>query len=310
MHWQSVASYVALALTHLQWGNRKEAQRMVSLGLAAQQVDGERVPLIALRILQTRLLLATRQQERARASAAASHAAAGNRQPPHLISQWLTLIDAELELRAGNPASALGVLGSLEGTSSWGEGRLLAAQAHLELDESARAEDLLASVRDATPDSLGAGLGAVVEAWVLTALVADRHRAEHDAVAALTRALSLAEPEGIRQPFFTLGEARLPVLLRRQQQFAPHPTPFASQLVADLASSASSPGPPLLTQPLTHRELTVLAELATMASNAEIAAGMFVSVNTVKAHARGVYRKLEVPNRRQAVLRARELGLL
>ena len=47
-----------------------------------------------------------------------------------------------------------------------------------------------------------------------------------------------------------------------------------------------------------------------MLSNAEIAAEMFVSPNTVKTHLKHVYRKLDVADRRQAVRRGRELRLL
>jgi LuxR family maltose regulon positive regulatory protein len=47
-----------------------------------------------------------------------------------------------------------------------------------------------------------------------------------------------------------------------------------------------------------------------MMSNHEIASELFVSVNTVKTHLRSIYRKLGAADRREAVLRARELQLL
>jgi LuxR family maltose regulon positive regulatory protein len=47
-----------------------------------------------------------------------------------------------------------------------------------------------------------------------------------------------------------------------------------------------------------------------MMSNAEIADELFVSVNTVKVHLKSLYRKLGATNRRQAVARARALGLV
>jgi DNA-binding CsgD family transcriptional regulator len=68
-------------------------------------------------------------------------------------------------------------------------------------------------------------------------------------------------------------------------------------------------GRPLL-EPLSDREVVVLRFLPTMMSNAEIASEMFVSVNTVKTHLKHVYRKLDVSDRRAAVVRGRDLRLL
>jgi LuxR family maltose regulon positive regulatory protein len=61
---------------------------------------------------------------------------------------------------------------------------------------------------------------------------------------------------------------------------------------------------------LSGRERDVLQRLAQMMSTEEIAADLYVSVNTVKTHLKSVYRKLAVNRRNDAVRRARELGLL
>jgi LuxR family transcriptional regulator, maltose regulon positive regulatory protein len=61
---------------------------------------------------------------------------------------------------------------------------------------------------------------------------------------------------------------------------------------------------------LTPAELRVLGHLPTHLSLGEIAAELFVTRNTVKSQAVAVYRKLDVASRSDAVLRARELGLL
>ncbi|MCK6419161.1 MAG: response regulator transcription factor [Alphaproteobacteria bacterium] len=60
---------------------------------------------------------------------------------------------------------------------------------------------------------------------------------------------------------------------------------------------------------LTRREREVLSHLARGASNKEIANILGLQVVTVKLHVRGLCRKLDVKNRTQAALRARELGL-
>ena len=55
---------------------------------------------------------------------------------------------------------------------------------------------------------------------------------------------------------------------------------------------------------LTNRELDVLELMAEWLSNKEIAVRLNVSPETVKMHARNLYRKLEVGGRREAVLKA------
>ena len=76
--------------------------------------------------------------------------------------------------------------------------------------------------------------------------------------------------------------------------FAPTPRPDAEQLV----------------EPLTARELELLAYLPSRLTNSELAARCFVSVNTVKTHMAHIYRKLDASGRDAAIARARELGLL
>jgi DNA-binding NarL/FixJ family response regulator len=61
---------------------------------------------------------------------------------------------------------------------------------------------------------------------------------------------------------------------------------------------------------LTPRETQVLRLLARGRNNAEIAAELFVSRETVKTHVRNVLDKLAARDRTQAVVRAYELGLV
>jgi two-component system nitrate/nitrite response regulator NarL len=60
---------------------------------------------------------------------------------------------------------------------------------------------------------------------------------------------------------------------------------------------------------LTPRETEVLSHLMHGTSNKEIATTLGLQVVTVKLHVRGICRKLEVKNRTQAALKAREFGL-
>ena len=65
-----------------------------------------------------------------------------------------------------------------------------------------------------------------------------------------------------------------------------------------------------LREPLSESELRVLRYLPTNLRAPEIAAELFVSLNTIRTHMRNLYAKLGVHSRADAVKRARELGLL
>jgi DNA-binding NarL/FixJ family response regulator len=75
---------------------------------------------------------------------------------------------------------------------------------------------------------------------------------------------------------------------------------------------AASPARPVepLADPLSARELAVLRLLAAGRTNKEIAGELFVAEGTVKAHVAGVYRKLGVHSRAEAVSKAADQNLL
>ena len=66
----------------------------------------------------------------------------------------------------------------------------------------------------------------------------------------------------------------------------------------------------MIVEQLSTRERDVLRRVAEMLDTADIAAEMYISVNTVKTHLKSIFRKLGASDRREAVRRARQLNLL
>jgi DNA-binding CsgD family transcriptional regulator len=61
---------------------------------------------------------------------------------------------------------------------------------------------------------------------------------------------------------------------------------------------------------ISRRELEVLELMARGLSNREIAAELFVSLNTVKTHTSNLFEKLEARRRTMAIEKAKKLGLI
>lgn len=79
-----------------------------------------------------------------------------------------------------------------------------------------------------------------------------------------------------------------------------------SELGLEPQEAVAAPGE----NPLSQRELEVLQLIALGNSNLEIADLLFISLHTVKTHARRIHSKLGVERRTQAVAKAKSLGLM
>jgi len=155
----------------------------------------------------------------------------------------------------------------------------------------------------------GGRTGSVIEILIVQALA---RRAGDDvpgALGSLRRAVALAEPEGYVRVFADEGPPMAALLkLAAQRRDA---SPYLRRLLAATVTDAARPpeDQPLI-EPLSERELDVLRFLESELDGPDIASELGLSVATVRTHSRNIYAKLGVNNRRAAVRRANELGLL
>jgi LuxR family maltose regulon positive regulatory protein len=149
----------------------------------------------------------------------------------------------------------------------------------------------------------------VIEILILQAAAHEASGESGAALAALHRAVTLAQPDGFVRLFIDEG---LPItaLLKalRKQPAAPA---YVHHLIASTATIAPHPAQPgELIDPLSERELDVLRLLGGDLGGPDIARRLSVSLNTVRTHTKKIYAKLGVTSRRAAVRQARELNLI
>jgi LuxR family maltose regulon positive regulatory protein len=162
----------------------------------------------------------------------------------------------------------------------------------------------------------GGDVTRVIEILILQALAFHVGEDKEKAMITLERALTLAESRGFYRVFVDEGPSMAPLLYEAlDRNIAPDyvnlllqafPIDESEQIDP---SKAQSTGPDYI-EPLSDREIEVLQLIAEGLSNANIASRLFLSLGTVKTHARNIYGKLGVHNRTEAVARARVLGIL
>ncbi|MFF0091557.1 LuxR C-terminal-related transcriptional regulator [Streptomyces canus] len=254
------------------------------------------------RALATARLLLVRGKARAAVEAAGPDVAAA------VASPWATsheaLVTAAAHVAEGRPDAAAEVL---QGVSvDQPACAVEAAAIHLATGRPGVAVDLLDGLRAGSR----AGPAVTVRAALVRAQAAEEAGDTATARRLVAHALLDARRERLRRPFLDAGAWLRPLL--------------ATAPLHELAAGWLTPGsprhgerprpealpPPLVAVELSGRERDVLERLARMMSTEEVAADLYVSVNTVKTHLKSVYRKLAVNRRGDAVRRARDLRLL
>ncbi|MCF6314441.1 MAG: LuxR C-terminal-related transcriptional regulator [Verrucomicrobiales bacterium] len=162
----------------------------------------------------------------------------------------------------------------------------------------------------------------LIHVLALKALCLLRMQQQDLALESLHRAVILAQPGGFIKLFLDTGSELIPLFNRLKLDV--EGLEYVGRILAGFTTEDGggarkkfmpSGGAPLgledpLIDELTDRELEVLFTLASRLSNREIGEKLFIAPGTVKRHTNTIYRKLNVHGRRDAVAKARGLGLL
>jgi LuxR family maltose regulon positive regulatory protein len=280
-----ILAYITLARIHLAQANNSDALAAVEKAIGLVQTKGVfSEARNAVEIAQVKLWLAQGDLQ------AASRWAAS--QEKHLSSDDSFRFENELARIA--------------------QGRVLIAQ-----NKPSNAISLLSHLEEAARSA--GRMGRVIEILLLEALAMREIGDSEHAILALKECLALADAEGYVRVFLDEGQPMQMLLA----QWLAHANPgsmrdYAIRLLSQFdvkqpiipaAQEKDSPAGNLV-EPLSKRELEVLRLLRTELSGPEIARQRMVSLSTVRTHTQHIYAKLGVNNRRAAVRRAEELGLL
>jgi LuxR family maltose regulon positive regulatory protein len=147
---------------------------------------------------------------------------------------------------------------------------------------------------------------------LLTALAERALGAAEPAREALERALALAGPEGFVRTFLDGGLAAQEALEAYRRTGDPAHAAFVDRILAGFGAAAPGGAAPggANAAAFSDRERQILRLLAAGRTNAEIAAELFLSTNTIKTHLKRVFEKLGAANRTEAATLARERGLI
>lgn len=249
--------------------------------------------------------------------------------PAHFVSQAVAL-QARIWIAKGNLEQAKQYLNA-HGIQTKGEvqfpheseylmlSRLAWMRGDLELAENILKRILLWS-------ELNKQTRAMISCFLLEALLNQSCGNHEHSMHSLEQAFALAEPESYFQMFMDEDEPMIDLLKEAiSENIYPEYSTRLLGTLLDLQRARTANIKPVmelarrmdtslrkdpLIEPLTKREMEILRLMSEGHSNKEIAQKLYVSLRTVKYYSTGLYQKLGVKGRMQAVIRARELNLL
>ncbi|MGA8044644.1 MAG: LuxR C-terminal-related transcriptional regulator [Dermatophilaceae bacterium] len=297
-----IHAHLAAALAHVYRGDIDRAAEHLEMADLQNRIRPSKVVNLDLQ-RAVAAALSTAEGDSEKALAALRSPAASAVEPPVLAQANRALL-AQVFIDAGDLLEARAVLDDA------GQGiELTAARVDLALaSDDRRAAMEILETNPAPVEDLRAAVGARLR----EAVALEAHGDHAEAQAALRLAVAAAEGDQLRWPFLRVAGVRQ--MLRHDTG---NPAHFAIHLQEFLESRAIPKslrrGPaigPGMVEPLTARELAVLAYLPRRMKQRDIAAELYITMNTLKTHVASIYRKLGVSDRDEAATRAAELGLL
>jgi LuxR family transcriptional regulator, maltose regulon positive regulatory protein len=313
-------AHVRLADILREWNDLPAAEDRLSRGLRMADAAQHTTALLAGRLIEARLEAACGRPAAARQALAEAEALVSVHEFSCLEAQ-LGAQRARIDLELGDLSAAQRWAAAPSGS------RTDMPAAQRELEALVRARVSLRSGDAATaahqlselvgPARAAGRMATVLECLVLQALAQQALGRLDQAAEWLSQALSLARPEGWVRLFVDEAKPMERALCACRSRLA---RDRADNDLAAYASRllASFPGQQLLAvnrptqhyEPLTPRELEILALVGRGASNHDVAEQLVLSVGTVKTHLNHILGKLGARNRTEAAAYARELGLL
>ncbi|QSE84996.1 LuxR C-terminal-related transcriptional regulator [Rhodococcus koreensis] len=296
-------SHLVLAGVAVEHDDRAAARTHLDLAAPTVGLVPEPAPAVAAAVIGSRLAAADGDWKGALAIVHSVGAALARRRPADWTLDELAIAESSAHLAHADTRAALHVLDAAPSDRPQHLVARTRALLAARRDDTA-ALDVLSDLRTAKT----APATIQVQAFLLRARAAADSGHIEEAHRLLRQALGFARPEELWRVFVESGHWVRELLSQEPQLVKEHGWLPARALEHCHPQDAGQR--PAAFQPLTEREDQVLRQAAAMLTADEIATALGISTNTVKTHLLSIYRKLGVRRRREAVHRARELGLL
>ncbi len=146
--------------------------------------------------------------------------------------------------------------------------------------------------------------------YLMRALIRFQIGQEDDAIQDFKQSLTLAERENCLMPFIEYSSGLASLYNKLPQQIKQRPFVESILQHIDIAEDEGANRAFVQVKALiSQREMGVLKLIAQGFTNQDIADRLFISLHTVKTHARRINAKLGVKSRTQAIIKAKEIGL-